>query len=144
MKKLFLPLILLMVFAGCREKEDPEKGLVGQWDLISMENPWENTTLTGQEMTFQQSYQFNPDGTFVKIQVKDGETAEASGTYLTEREEIASSSDVKLNVLLDFIEGEEIAGHCVSGSEVLILRHNNQLINTWSACDGPRLTYLKN
>lgn len=144
MNKLFLPVVLLLVFAGCREDVDPVRDMIGQWKLISIEDSWGNTTLTGQEMTFQQTYRFNSDGTFDKTQVVDGETKEALGTYRTEREEIESSADVKLNVLLDFLAGDDISGNCVSGSEVLILRHNYQLINTWSACDGPRLTYLKN
>lgn len=143
MMKLILPLLVFFAFAGCKDDADPIAIVIGQWDLISIEGGWGGPILSGSEMTYRQTYQFNSDGTFVKTREAEGQSEVASGTYLTERGEVASSADVKLNVLLDFTEGEELAGTCVLGSELLVLMHNNQLINTWSWCDGPILTYDK-
>ncbi|OOG72303.1 hypothetical protein [Algoriphagus sp. A40] len=144
MKRLFLPLLVFFAFVGCKEDVDPASTVIGQWKLISIGGGWGQSIQTGSDMIYSQTYQFNRNGTFVKTQETDGQSAEASGTFTTEPGEIMSSADVKLYVQLEFTEGEELAGDCGPGSEHLILRNNNQLINTWGMCDGPILTYDKN
>lgn len=143
MKKLLLPLLVFFAFVGCKEDVDPASTVIGQWELISIGSSWGQATQTGSDMSYRQTYQFNRNGTFIKTQEADGQSAEASGTFTTEPGEVASSADVKLNLFLDFAEGEEMAGNCGPG-ELLILRNNNQLVNTWGMCDGPILTYTKN
>lgn len=145
MKKLFLSLLVLGSIFGCKEDADPVHSIVGNWDLVSIENSWTGGVQTGTALSYRQSYQFRKDGTFTKTKNAEDQVLEATGSYSTFPQDIASSADVKLNVVMDFTDGDELAGDCGgSTGELLVLRNNNQLVNTWGMCDGPRLTYEKN
>lgn len=145
MKKLLLLLLAPIVFFSCNEDADPVRTLVGEWELVSERGSWDGSIRTGAEMYYQQTYQFRADGTFTKIQELDGQVFEARGNYSTApAEATASAAGARLNVTLNFTEGGELAGDCFGPNlETLVLNRNNELRNSWSACDGPGLTYEK-
>ncbi|HSF53430.1 MAG TPA: hypothetical protein VLA71_06740 [Algoriphagus sp.] len=145
MKKLLLLLLAPIVLFSCNEDADPDRTLVGEWDLVSAYSVWTGATKVEDELDYQQTYQFRADGTFTKIQKMDDIVREAKGSYSTEQPEaVALEAGARLNVILNFTEGEELAGDCFGPNlENLVLNRNNELRNSWSACDGPGLTYEK-
>jgi hypothetical protein len=145
MKKLLLLVVASIMFISCNEDADPVRSLVGEWDLVSAYSVWTGTTYVGDEMNYQQTYQFRSDGTFTKIQIVDGILQEATGSYSTEEPEaVATEAGARLNVTLNFTEGKELAGNCFGPNlENLVLNRNQELKNSWSVCDGPGLTYKK-
>jgi hypothetical protein len=145
MKKLLLALVVPVMFFSCGDDSEPVPNVTGQWELISIKHGWTGEELIGTDVDPQSTYQFRSNGTFRKSQKSDGQVLEASGNYSTFPEEDTSSANVRLYVALEFIEGEEIAESCSgSAAELLALRGNNQLQNTWDQCDGPALSYMKN
>ncbi len=145
LKKILLLLLAPIVLFSCNEDADPVRTLVGEWDLVSAYSVWTGRTYVGDEMNYQQTYQFRSDGTFTKTQILDGNLQEGKGSYSTEQPEaVAIEAGARLNVILNFTEGEELAGNCFGPNlENLVLNRNQELKNSWSACDGPGLTYKK-
>jgi opacity protein-like surface antigen len=144
MKKFLLSVLVSVVFFSCKEDADPVPNVIGEWDLVSIQNGWTGEELIGTEDAYEQTYQFRKDGTFTKTLKVEDVVSKGNGNYSTTPEYNLSSADVKLRVFLEFVGGDDLAGDCNGPeSEELILRNNNQLINTWSECDGPSLTYEK-
>jgi hypothetical protein len=145
MRKLLLLLFVPIVLFSCNEDADPVRTLVGEWELVAEQSSWTGEKRVGAEMYYQQTYQFRADGTFTKIQKVNNQVGEARGNYSTATAEAtASSAGARLDVTLNFTEGEELAGNCFGPNlETLVLNRDNQLRNSWPACDGPGLTYEK-
>ena len=148
MKNLFYLFTLLGVLLACSQKEaDPEviaakfnSGKFPQkWQLVSMSGNIANVPpQTGSDMSWQEFYLFNADGTFSKTRERNGVTTTITGKFSFGN--IGTENYMNLTYAAD----SEIIGNCyATATEELILKSNIQLASTWNACDGPGLVYKR-
>lgn len=93
---------------------------------------------TGSDMSWQEFYLFNADGTFSKTRERDGVTKTITGKFSFKN--IGQENYMELT----YDEDSELIGNCyATATEELIIKSDIQLANTWNACDGPGLMYNK-
>lgn len=141
MKNIVILFISLFVFSSCsKDNEDSSTttDYYGEWILVKMSGSMQNSETTGSAMAWQETYLFNPNGTFRKTRVQNSVTTMASGAYTTQK--ISGTMYLKLN----YTKNNDIIGSC-NGSltEELYFSSNNTLSSTWRNCDGPGLDYQK-
>ena len=109
-----------------------------KWKLIEMSGNVANVPpSTGNDMAWQEYYLLYSDSTFVKSRKKENVTSEETGHY-----SFVTLTDGKY-LELSYESDNDLVGNCTSEAKE-ILRLNaadNELIGTWSACDGPGLIY---
>jgi hypothetical protein len=109
-----------------------------KWELVRMTGNIEGSETTGDEMEWQESYVFSPNGTFLKTRTTDTEFSEATGTF----EVIEKDEDMEHYLNLTYETGKTILGSCNGdGAEVLRYLSLKRIANTWNMCDGPGLEY---
>lgn len=141
MKKHIIILMMIGILFSCNKNDEDhnlEDGVIGNWKLIQMTGSVPNSETTGSEMEWQESYQLNVDGTFLKYRNRNGVIAEASGTFnLIEK---ANESLLEFN----FNSESAIIGSCSSGTkETMSFQSKTIFFSLWNACDGPGLKYEK-
>ncbi|EJL59210.1 hypothetical protein [Flavobacterium sp. CF136] len=141
MKKFGITFILMLSLISC-SNEDANSSLVsdykGKWQLIEMSGSTINSVTTGSEMSWQESYVFNTNRTFVKTRIKDNTTTTASGTF-----SVVTILD-ETHLELTYSESSTLVGSCYGNlKEDLFINNNNLLVSTWQNCDGPGLVYQK-
>lgn len=96
-----------------------------------------NSVTTGKDMSWQEYYVFNADGTFLKSRETNGQTKEGSGTY-----SYTTSTNEKY-ISLTYKLGTDLIASCYTAQkqEQLIIVSTNKLVGTWNECDGPGLEY---
>jgi hypothetical protein len=142
MKNLLLSLMLLFALTACSEKNDPDKLIVGEWELVSSVNAWTGEKLEGADLYYRETYLFRRDGKFTKTHQNEDGNLQASGTYSSEKLESTSDSEIKFYLNLSFTAGYQIVGSCYGNKkEIMVYNVNKQLRNTWGECDGPIHTY---
>lgn len=108
------------------------------WKLVEMTGSMVNSQRVGEDMDWQETYEFLPDGNFTKERKQDGKTSAASGKYRIQTARYGT------NLILTYKDDSEIIGTCTGNKEeTLIATNNYKLQGTWSACDGPGLTYIQ-
>jgi hypothetical protein len=141
MKKLIACLIFLWGLYACSSSDDindSEPELSGTWKLIEMSGSVPNSETSGENMEWQETYRFQPDGSFIKSRTRDEETIEATGTYrwISETEERLLE--------LEFNTENQIVCSCYqNNSETMRFQSETVFISSWFACDGPGLIYKK-
>jgi hypothetical protein len=132
--------MIIGVLLSCNKNDDSnlETELFGNWKLIQMTGNFPNSETTGSEMSWQEVYSLNRDGTFLKSRNRNGVISEVSGTYI-----LSNSSNERL-LLFTFNSESEIIGSCYSDlKETMSFQSENTFYSTWNACDGPGLKYEK-
>ncbi|WP_417443815.1 hypothetical protein [Joostella sp.] len=148
MKHFIILIGLFFVFACSSDNDNLEASdsnptlltIVDNWYLVEMRGSAPNTTTTGQDMEWQETYTFNQDSTFTKTRYlkTSKSTLEGSGTYLY----VENNNEAYLQ--LNYNDNNKIIGSCTSdNSETLFFNESSQLISGWNACDGPGLVYEK-
>ena len=137
MKKGLLLLAVVILLSSCNSDDDSNGNIFGNWVLTTMYGGTPNITLTGTDMEWQESYQLNTDGTFLKSREHDGIITEASGTYV-----IYVSQDGQ-SLELFFDNDSEIIASCNNLIEYMIFQSETSFNSTWLACDGTGLSYEK-
>ncbi len=141
MKKHILFLMIIGILFSCNKNDDDlnsETEIIGNWKLIQMTGSIPYSETTGTEMEWQESYQLNADGTFLKSRDRDGIITEVSGTY-----NLINNSNEPL-IELTFDSESEIIGSCTSNTkETMNLQSETIFLSSWNACDGPGLKYEK-
>ncbi|CDF79335.1 conserved hypothetical protein containing lipoca lin-like domain [Formosa agariphila KMM 3901] len=138
MKQYILLLMFMGLLCSCNQNDDAtqsETKLIGNWNLIQMTGSIPDSETTGAEMDWQEIYQLRADGTFLKSRDRAGVIIEITGTY-----------NLIDNSILEFtFDGaSELIGSCTSHTkETMTLQSDTIFLSTWSACDGPGLTYKK-
>lgn len=135
MKKLLL-FLFVIILTSCSKEFDLDK-FPQEWKLISMSANQIDPTIikTGSEMSWQETYILNSDGTFTKSRNRDGIITDASGTFI-----FKDGSNYK-NIELTFTIGISLATSCTPGKEILLVISETKLQGTWSYCDGIKLEY---
>ena len=135
MKKLLLLLVGVWILSSCTREFDLDK-FPQKWQLTSMFGQTPNSTTSGSDMEWQESYLLNSDGTFTKSRIRNGVLTEASGTFV-----FKDLTDGKY-LELSYESNSDIIGSCTSGQkETLWVRSEIKMSGTWSYCDGPGLEY---
>ncbi|WP_221394596.1 hypothetical protein [Dyadobacter sp. NIV53] len=148
MKRLFFLFTILGTLLACSKKETSPEGLTTKfnsekfpqkWQLVSMTGNVANIPpQTGSDMSWQEFYLFNADGTFSKTRERDGVTKTITGKFSFKN--IGQENYMELT----YDEDSELIGNCyATATEELIIKSDIQLANTWNACDGPGLMYNK-
>ncbi|WPR70582.1 hypothetical protein SLW70_11630 [Flavobacterium sp. NG2] len=143
MKRLLLlfGFVLLMTSCSCSRDSDDEAiedYYLGSWELVQMTGSFHGSETTGQDMEWQERYQFNKNGSFTKRRTTNSGTKEAQGTYY-----IRKLAD-EVTLMLRYPEDNDIVASCISQhEEVLYFTDDKSLSGSWSACDGPGLLYKK-
>ncbi|QED37656.1 hypothetical protein FK178_07910 [Antarcticibacterium arcticum] len=149
MKNLILLFVLSTVLSSCSTDADEislnKEDIYGKWNLVKMTGSFGNSLTTGEDMEWQESYNFNRDGTFIKSRSRDGELTEAAGTFvITENDSQFNDPLINFSIEIEFSNSNSIAASCYSGGmkEELYFRGDRMLSN-YHACDGPGLEYKK-
>jgi len=132
---------VMLLSLGCKQAEEPEMFLNGEWVLVESINPFNPEPFTGVDLPFREAYTFRQDLTFSKSRDEDGDLTVATGTYTIH----AAGPDqpgVQHDLVLTFETNEELVGDCTFGNvEHLVLPSMQRLENTWHFCDGPKYIY---
>jgi hypothetical protein len=139
---------LLVVFTSCTYNNviKPEKNnelippqAPTKWQLIQMTgNIANDPPVTGSNMDWQEWYILYPNHSFTKTRVRDKVTTSASGSYA-----MVTSSDGQY-LELSYPTNNNLIGNCsAEPKEFLVIKSEDELASTWSACDGPGLLYKK-
>jgi hypothetical protein len=136
MKTYTLPTLLFVAcLFSCSKEDQKELSASNQqkWQLVKMTGSMINSVTTGKDMSWQEYYVFNADGTFLKSREQNGQVKESSGTY---------SKDEKY-ISLTYKKGAELIASCtgVQNQEQLYIVSADKLVGTWNICDGPGLEY---
>lgn len=135
MKNVLFIFIIILVLGSCTKEFDLEK-FPQKWQLISMSGQILNSTTTGPDMEWQETYFLNSNGTFTKSRERNGILTEASGTFV-----FKDLSDGKF-LELSYESGTTLVASCTPGlKETLWVRSERKITGTWSYCDGPGLEY---
>lgn len=140
MKNVLLFSVLLALLGSCQKEElvEAQTELYPQtWQLVKLRSSWTNTVLTGAALPYQETYVFRADSTFTKTRQLKGQLVEASGTF-------SVPTAARPYALLTYSAMNDLIGSCATRQlqEALFIK-NDTLVNTWEACDGPRLSYKK-
>jgi len=140
MKNTLLFFVFLALLASCQkeELEEAQPELYPQtWQLVKLRSGWTNTVLTGAALTYQETYVFRADSTFTKTRQIKGELIEASGTF-------SVPTATRPYTLLTYTTKNNLIGSCSSYKlQEGLFTKSDTLINSWEACDGPRLYYKR-
>lgn len=144
--KNFLSLAFItLLFISCSKETDPtlvETEITGKWELIETTGQTPNSKLTGKEMSFQETYQFNSDGTFIKNRNEGGIILKVNGTFeITEEDD--SQPKATTNLKLFHSKESSIIATCSEGYIEYLSVSNQRLKNSWNSCDGLGLVYMK-
>lgn len=117
--------------------EDPET-VNEQWKLVKMTGSMPNSEVSGEDMPYQENYQFNEDGSFSKTRETEEGKITAEGTY-----ELVENED-GLTYQLDYPNDSEIIVSCSGNSEYLYFAEDGTtlLSGAW-ACDHAGHFYEK-
>lgn len=144
MKYFSLLFLLVGLLTSCSKDEDdtlkPEMSLYGKWTLVKITGSMPSYELTESSLDRYESYNFNEDGTFTKIRVKDNVSTNASGTFL------AKVNDGVTYLELTYTSESDLIGSCYGNlkEELYLSDDKITLSSTWKHCDGPGLDYQKN
>ena len=138
MKKSIIFTLLFVAFYSCSKfdlDEFPQK-----WQLVKITSDQvpNSPVRTGKDMEYQEFYLLNSDGTFIKSREKDGNTTEASGSFIVKENE-----GEKYFELIFISANDPLIGSCNPGKEVLLIKTEKTIVGTWSYCDGPILEYQR-
>ncbi|WP_157971968.1 hypothetical protein [Pleomorphovibrio marinus] len=146
MNKLLLPLALLCCLSCSNDEQKPAFHLTGEWVLKEYSVfSWQNGELMSMDLPWEEHVVFRFNKTFEKTRKSGEETIRATGTYTLTPSRAYDSSMTRYHISLQFESGEEIIGGCSSsqGQEDMVLTWNDEVFNTWAACDGPLLVYRR-
>jgi hypothetical protein len=136
MNYLFTISITIGIFVSCSKNNFNANQYSQKWKLVKMTGQIQNSETTGSEMEWQETYLFNPNGSFIKSRERDGNIIEICGLY-----RIGNLSDGDY-YQLSYDSAYSIIGSCTHDTtESLWLISENKLIGTWSHCDDPGLEY---
>lgn len=135
MKNLLFISLLLFTLISCSKDEFSAGQYPHKWKLIKMTGQIANSETAGANMEWQETYLLNADGTFTKSRERNGISTEGSGKF-----NYKNFSDGKY-LVLKYKTDNAIIGSCGASDEEVLSIRADQLIGTWSACDGPGLTY---
>ena len=124
------------MFSCSKDKSLNSSSFPQKWQLVKIRSTWTGEEETGDSLEFQEYYLFNPDSTFIKHRDYQEKSYEATGTFFKTEENGSTLFE------LDYDSVSPLVGSCYNDStEVLALKSNDQMVNTWMACDGPGLEY---
>lgn len=151
MKTILLALSFIFILNSCTDNELPtddvsQKTIIQQWKLYKMTGSYQGSETTGNEMAWQETYEFNADSTFSKTRVQNNETITASGTFTVSSEYSDIYQESKSGIILTYNEPNSIVASCNPDvTEYLAFNSKEDILynSWWWACDGPGLFYQR-
>ncbi|MDR5589745.1 hypothetical protein [Christiangramia sp. SM2212] len=141
--KYILSFIIGALLLSCsnNEKDEVSKDLIyadlpQKWSLYKITGALAGSEITGDDLDYQQFYEFNEDYTFVKTKIQNGQTITATGTF-----EIVESGNKAY--VLKFNEDSSLIENCSNEEEEYLYMALDEitLLSSWWNCDGPGLFY---
>ncbi|APG59892.1 hypothetical protein [Christiangramia salexigens] len=139
---LFLSLIYLLTSCSDSKEEMIVQDLYSEsfpqtWKLVKMTGGSPNTESTGEDMSWQESYIFKADKSFIKTRFTEEKSLSGSGTWSK-----VEYDGGETGYLLEYHSSNPIIGSCTEGQEYLAIDPDKpNLISSWWSCDGPGLFY---
>lgn len=146
MKNFLCLTIFTLLFISCSKETDPtltETEFTGIWELIETTGQTPDSKLTGNEMSFQETYQFNSDGTFIKNRNEGGIIVKVTGTFESIEEDDSQLKATTNYLKLFHSKESSIIATCTEGYIEYLIVSNQRLKNSWDSCDGVGLVYMK-
>ncbi|WP_022823766.1 hypothetical protein [Hymenobacter norwichensis] len=142
MKNALLLFLSIATLGSCQKDEVVETQTTTYpqtWQLVKSTSGWTNTILTGAALPWQETYVFQADSTFTKTRIQNGQAVDAHGTF-----SVRTSTSGQYSILT-YNATNSLIGTCTPSQlkEYLFVKPNDTLVNSWEACDGPRLEYEK-
>lgn len=141
MKRIVLLFILISTLVSCSNDEALATGDVdyyGKWELTKMSSAFTPAISFSDGLEWEESYDFNIDGTFTKTRLRDNKSITVSGTYSI------TTTQKEIQFELVYEKDNDIIGSCSSDpKEVLYINSSKKMYSTWQNCDGPELVYEK-
>jgi hypothetical protein len=142
MKNALLLFLLPITLGSCQEEEGGATQATPYpqtWQLVKFTASWTNMVSTGAALPWQETYVFRADSTFTKTRTQNGQLANASGTFSMR------TAAAGQYTILTYNAANTLLGTCTPRElqEHLLIKASDTLVNTWQACDGPRLEYEK-
>ncbi|MFD1605196.1 hypothetical protein ACFSJW_01235 [Flavobacterium artemisiae] len=141
MKRIVTLFILVLTLVSCSNDEAIATGDVdyfGNWKLTKMSSAFTPAISFSSGLEWEESYDFNENGTFTKTRLRDNKSITVSGTYsitITQKE---------IQFELVYEKDNDIIGSCSSDpKEILYINSSKKMYSTWQNCDGPELVYEK-
>jgi len=147
MKNLMILTVIFLMSVACQEENLPvSEEVVGEWKLIQSHHYVGTEVIrNGDNLEWQETYTFRPNGAFQKTRITAAGPTTASGTFVTEDAPLYLSRPVRLLVKLTFNSDAALSGGCSPGTEELDLSsHDGFLRNYAVGCEKPILTYNRN
>jgi hypothetical protein len=138
MKNILFLFVSVWILNSCTKESNLDK-FPQTWKLTSMSGQTSNSSTSGSDMEWQETYILKSDGTFTKSRERNGVIIEASGNFV-----FKDLTDGKY-LELSYESNSTIIGSCTPGlKETLWVRSESNMSGTWSYCDGPGLEYERN
>lgn len=142
MKKLLTILLTSVILSSCEKRNNFEPNVYPQtWELVSMSGSLSNAKpLTASDMPYKEIYILDSDSTFIKRRTQNDAAKTTSGTFTIKK------IDNQSYFIFKYSSNNELIGSCspaVLQEELIIQSNTNISNNSWQACDGPGLTYLR-
>ncbi|MBE8724605.1 hypothetical protein [Flavobacterium hungaricum] len=141
MKRIVSLFILFLTLVSCSSDEAIATGDVdffGNWNLTKMSSAFTPAISFSDGLEWEESYDFNENGTFTKTRLRDNKSITVSGTYKV------TTTQNEVQFELTYEKDNDIIGTCSKDSkEILYINSSRKLYSTWQNCDGPELVYEK-
>lgn len=111
----------------------------GTWELVN-----NMADAAYEEPQLRESYTFRNNGTFIKSRIEGASEETAEGTYKLVNRPWNGTGEPLLFLDLKFNTGLPLVANCsVEPVEHLLINSKYLLVNTWIACDGSLMEYVK-
>lgn len=147
MKNLIVLIASIAILFSCSTKDEIEEvnefdssKYPQKWELVRMTGQFADSELTGANMPWQEFYLLESDSTFLRWRENDGKKSEEIGTF-----SFKESQFNELMMTLKYDRPNDLVGSCYGSKtkEVLWIKSNDKMQNTWNECDGPGLEYKR-
>jgi hypothetical protein len=132
-------LLFVACLSSCSKEDQKTTQASDQqrWQLVKMTGSMIHSETTGKDMSWQEYYLLNSDGTFLKSREQNGQVKEATGTYTY------TTLNEEKYIQLTYKSGADLIASCmgVKQQEQLYIVFTDKIVGTWSWCDGPGLEY---
>jgi len=147
MKNLIVFIALIAISFSCSTEDEIEE--INEFDSSKYPQKWELVRITGQkvgsertgeDMQWQEFYLLKSDSTFLRWREDDSVKSEEFGNFSFKENQFE-----ELMMILTYDRPNDLVGSCYGSKteEVLWVKSNDKMQNTWNACDGPGLEYKR-
>lgn len=138
MKKIFALIGLVILTSSCtvNDTNELDNSTTESWELISIENP--SNSQSNSILNISEQLILQNDSIFTRTRQTNSNSWVLNGTYNY------MTVDKTKYLVFHYNKESDLIGNCSNNkNEVFIFDSNNEIINTWFECGGPKLKYRK-